>query len=99
MSIAFTPILLSVKPGAGVRDDQTAELCTQLFRASPLGCVGMFLLGGVFSAQFGMASVWGTAGRADASREISIFVAAIYVGGLVLQYPIGWVSDRMDRRS
>ncbi|MDO8883989.1 MFS transporter, partial [Pseudotabrizicola sp.] len=26
------------------------------------------------------------------------FVSAIYVGGLVLQYPIGWLSDRIDRR-
>jgi MFS family permease len=30
--------------------------------------------------------------------QISIFVGAMYVGGLVLQYPIGWASDRMDRR-
>ena len=28
----------------------------------------------------------------------SAFVSAIYVGGLLLQYPIGWMSDRMDRR-
>ena len=30
--------------------------------------------------------------------QISTFVAAIYTGGLVFQYPIGWLSDRMDRR-
>ena len=30
--------------------------------------------------------------------QISAFVAAIYPGGLVFQYPIGWISDRMDRR-
>jgi len=30
--------------------------------------------------------------------EISIFVAAIYTGGMLFQYPIGWISDRMDRR-
>jgi MFS family permease len=30
--------------------------------------------------------------------QISAFVAAIYLGGLVFQYPIGWMSDRMDRR-
>lgn len=30
--------------------------------------------------------------------EISIFVGLIYMGGLISQYPIGWVSDRMDRR-
>jgi MFS family permease len=57
----------------------------------------MFLLGGVFSAQFGMASVWGTQAGLSV-KQISIFVAFIYVGGLVLQYPIGWLSDRIDRR-
>ena len=35
---------------------------------------------------------------ADASPQISAFVAAIYLGGLVFQFPIGWISDRMDRR-
>jgi len=28
----------------------------------------------------------------------SAFVSAIYIGGMLLQYPIGWISDRMDRR-
>ena len=57
----------------------------------------MFLLGGVFSAQFGMASVWGT--RVGLSvADLTVFVSFIYVGGLVLQYPIGWLSDRIDRR-
>ena len=31
-------------------------------------------------------------------REISAFEAAIYAGGLLLQYPIGWLSDHGDRR-
>jgi MFS family permease len=30
--------------------------------------------------------------------QISAFIAAIYMGGLVFQFPIGWLSDRMDRR-
>ncbi len=96
VSLAFTPILLSVSPAPAF--DTTKPLSfRRLYAASPLGCVGMFLLGGIFSAQFGMASVWGT--QAGLSiRDISIFVAFIYVGGLVLQYPIGWLSDRRDRR-
>jgi len=96
VSLAFTPILLSVSPAPAF--DATKPLSfRRLYQASPLGCMGMFLLGGVFSAQFGMASVWGT--QAGLSiREISIFVAGIYVGGLIAQYPIGWLSDRMDRR-
>jgi len=65
---------------------------------SPLSCVGMFLLGGVFAAQFGMSAVYG--GRIDLSvGQISLFVSTIYVAALVLQYPIGWLSDRIDRRT
>ena len=44
-----------------------------------------------------MAAVFGTE-RGMTPRDISIFVATIYVGGLLVQYPIGWLSDRMDRR-
>ena len=30
--------------------------------------------------------------------DVSVFVTMIFAGGMVLQYPIGWLSDRMDRR-
>ncbi|MBW6506643.1 MAG: MFS transporter [Rhodobacteraceae bacterium] len=96
VSLSFTPILLSVAP-APVFETTARMSFRRLFEVSPLGCVGIFLMGGVFSALFGMASVWG--GRAGLSvPQISAFVAAVYVGGLLLQYPIGWASDRMDRR-
>ncbi|AZL60883.1 MFS transporter [Tabrizicola piscis] len=96
VSLAFMPILLAPVPAPAF--DSTRRLpFTELFRISPLGCVGMLLTGGVFSAMFGMASVWG-AQVGLSVRDISIFVGAMYVGGLVLQYPIGLASDRMDRR-
>ncbi|MFN3723830.1 MAG: MFS transporter [Paracoccaceae bacterium] len=96
VSLAFTPILLSASPAPAFESTKPMSF-RRLYEASPLGCVGMFLLGGVFSAQFGMAAVWGTqAGLSIA--DLTIFVSAIYVGGLVLQYPIGWLSDRIDRR-
>jgi MFS family permease len=96
VSLAFMPILLAPVPAPAF--DSTKRLpFAELFRISPLGCIGMLLTGGVFSAMFGMASVWG-AQEGLGLREISIFVGALYVGGLVLQYPIGLASDRMDRR-
>jgi MFS family permease len=97
VSLAFTPILLSVSQAPAFETTKRLSF-SALYRASPLGCVGMFLLGGVFSAQFGMSSVWGTA-EGLTIKQISIFVAAIYVGGLVFQYPIGWASDRLGRRA
>ncbi len=96
VSLAFMPILLSDAP-APVFDSIRPLRFSALFRTSPLGCIGMLLTGGIFAAMFGMSSVWGTAAGLSV-RQISIFVGVMYVGGLVLQYPIGWASDRMDRR-
>lgn len=96
VSIAFTPILLSAGQAPSFERIRPLTM-TRLFRASPLACVGMFLMGGVFAAQFGMASVWGSE-IGLSIRNLSIFIGSIYVGGLVLQYPIGWMSDRLDRR-
>ncbi|MCL7464750.1 MFS transporter [Phaeovulum sp. NW3] len=96
VSIAFTPILLSAAPAPAFATLQRMSFA-RLWVASPLGCVGIFLLGGIFSALFGMAAVWGTQAGLTVP-QISAFVAAIYVGGLLFQYPIGWASDRMDRR-
>ena len=96
VSIAFAPILLSVNPTPAFETTKGLSL-RELFHISPMGCVGFMLLGGVFAAQFGMASVFGQQAGLTVG-QISAFVSALYIGGLVLQYPIGWISDRMDRR-
>jgi MFS family permease len=97
VSIAITPILLSISPTPAFETTKAMSL-RELMGFSPLGCVGMFLLGGVFSAQFGMASVYGSEAGLSVG-EISTFVATIFIGGMITQYPIGWLSDRMDRRA
>ena len=96
VSIAFAPILLSVTPTPAFDTTKPMTL-RELFNVSPLGCMGMFLLGGVFAAQFGMAAVYG-AQTGLSIPEISMFVTAFYLGATMLQFPLGWLSDRMDRR-
>lgn len=96
VSISFAPILLSISPTPAFEMTKAMTL-RELVQKSPLGTVGMVLLGGVFSAQFGMSAVYGASIDLSVS-EISIFVAAFYVGATVIQYPLGWLSDRMDRR-
>lgn len=96
VSISFAPILLSISPTPAFESTKPMSL-KELLRISPLGVIGMFLLGGVFSAQFGMAPVYGSEAGLSIG-QISIFVAAFYVGAMVIQYPLGWISDRMDRR-
>ena len=96
LSLSFTPILLSVAPAPPFETTKPMGLI-DLYNTSPLGVVGLLLLGGVFGAIFGMTAIFGTESGMTVS-QISIFVAVIYFGGMLFQMPIGWFSDRMDRR-
>jgi len=96
VSISFAPILLSASP-APVSDNTERMTLRELFETSPLGCTGSFLLGGVFASMFGMSAVY--AGEIGLSlNQTAVFVSLMYVTALFSQYPIGWVSDRVDRR-
>ncbi len=97
VSLAFAPVLLSARPMPAFETTKPMKI-RELIAASPLSCFSMFMLGGVFAAQFGMSAVYGNRVGLTVG-EISFFVSSIYVSALVLQYPIGWLSDRMDRRT
>ncbi len=96
VSISFAPILLSATAVPAVKVAKPMPL-RKLFRGSPLGTVGIFLLGSVYATQSGMGAVFGSQIGLTAN-QIALFVAMLFAGALVLQYPIGWLSDRMDRR-
>ncbi|NBD29742.1 MAG: MFS transporter [Alphaproteobacteria bacterium] len=96
VSLAFAPILLSVSPTPATETTKRMPL-RNLVEASPLAAVGMFLLGGVFAAQFGMVAVYGSEAGLSVG-QISLLVSVIFTASLVAQFPIGWLSDRMDRR-
>jgi len=96
VSVSFAPILLSVSP-APVLETVQAMSIKELIKASPLACFGTLLLGGVFATLFGMAPIYATQ-NGFTIAQVSYFISAIYLGGMLFQYPIGWLSDRYDRR-
>ncbi|MGC1261105.1 MAG: MFS transporter [Jannaschia helgolandensis] len=96
VSLAFAPILLAATPVPPFESAKPMSF-SKLYHVSPLGFIGIFLMGAVFSALFGMAGVYGAAAGLT-TGQIALFVSAIYTGGMLLQYPIGWLSDRADRR-
>jgi len=96
VSVSFAPILLSISPTPAFDTTKPMSL-KNLIKTSPLGCAGMFLLGGVFAAQFGMSAIFGSKIGLSLG-QISIFVSFFYIGAMLLQIPIGWLSDHMDRR-
>ena len=68
-----------------------------LYAASPLAVVGACCAGAVMSAYYGMGPIFG-AGAGMSVFEVSLFMASVILGGMLLQWPIGRVSDRFDRR-
>lgn len=69
-----------------------------LYQRSPLGIVGSFGSGLLSGAILGMGVAYG-AGIALDVTQIAVLVSAAQFGGLLLQYPAGWLSDRFDRRT
>lgn len=96
VSFALIPITLSVGR-APVFEAPESIGARALFRASPLGVAGAFLIGIAHSALFAMGPVYATRIGLAVDR-LSFFIAAALFGGLILQWPIGWLSDRFDRR-
>ncbi len=96
VSVSFAPILLSAAPSPTTEVARPMPLRT-LFANSPLGTVGIFLLGSAYAIQSGMGAVF-AAQIGMSVGQVSLFIATLFAGALVLQYPIGWLSDRLDRR-
>jgi len=97
VSMAFVPVLFSANSQTPEFAETKKLSIKRLVTASPLACMGMLLLGSVFAAQFGMSAVYGQAAGLTVG-QISLMVSITYLAALVLQFPIGWLSDRMDRR-
>ena len=96
VSIALIPILISVGFSPPYETTETVRL-GQLFRVSPLGVFGMFAAGIATGSIFGFGAVFASTIGLSV-QEISIFMASVIIGGMLLQYPIGWISDRIGRR-
>jgi MFS family permease len=96
VSLSFAPILLSATPTPAFEASRPMSL-RQLYEASPFGVVGMTLMGAVFAGQFAMAPVYATEAGLSLG-QLSGFISSFFVGAIFMQYPLGWLSDRMDRR-
>jgi len=96
VSLSFAPILLSASP-VPLADNIKPMSLKRLYQTSPLASVGTLLLGGVLAAQLGMAAVYGSA-IGLSTGQITTFVASIFLGSIVFQVPVGWLSDMFDRR-
>ena len=95
-SIALVPILL-VKRSAPKFKKISFIKIKQLYKISPLGTFSMLCTGLIHSAIFGYGAVY-AASLNFTIFEISLFLFLITISGAIFQFPIGYFSDKQDRR-
>lgn len=96
VSLALVPTALSRRANPRLLHPAHVSL-REVFHAAPLGVVGVALAGAASGAVFGMGVVYGQLVGLSLAWTSVLMLAAI-VTGAVLQWPIGAVSDRVDRR-
>ncbi len=95
-SLCLIPMAVTRAPTPKVPRVATMRL-TDFYRLAPAAAIGVFCVGALNAAVINLGPVYGvriglTAGEAAAA------MAALQFGSLVLQWPMGWLSDRLDRR-
>lgn len=101
ISLALVPVTLT-KAGAPVQlQDESAPRrygLLRLFRETPLGLVGAFCVGALQGSFTSLGAVYGSSAGFDAEATAWLLTAGL-LAGLVAQYPLGWLSDKLDRRA
>lgn len=96
VSLALIPMLVTVGAAPEITTPVPVGV-RELYRISPLGVVGSVATGLTNGAFFGMGAVYADSIGLSVG-EISLFMAATVIGGVVLQWPMGRLSDYVDRR-
>ncbi|WP_156521903.1 MFS transporter [Croceicoccus mobilis] len=96
VSLSAVPVLLTKISGPPIHEPVPFSIFA-LYRASPLGTVGVAITGLVLGAFYGLGAVF--ARRSGFSfTDVALFVSVVIAGGVALQWPLGRLSDRFDRR-
>jgi len=101
IGIAFTA--LSILPVGMTRLAQppppiaASVALRQAWSVSPVGLAGMLAVGGLSMSIAGFAPIHATA-KGYSQADVALLMASMPLGTLILQFPLGWLSDRTDRR-
>ena len=94
---AVIPMVLSRNSGPAISEVSSMSLLA-LYKISPLGVVSCLVSGMIYSATFNLLPVFAKDyGIVD--FQLSLYIGAAILGAFLLQFPVGYLSDRFDRRT
>jgi MFS family permease len=96
VSLAAVPLLMSTREEPCPIEDARFDLRV-LYKNSPTGMLGCLTSGLANGSFWALAPVFVAAYIQDVSIS-AWFMTAVVLGGAAGQWPLGWLSDRLDRR-
>ena len=96
ISVSLVPVALTSAPGPQIARFVPVSV-RELYRISPLGTVACLLCGVAQGAFFSMTAVYATQIGLSVAKA-SLLLSVPFLGVVFLQFPIGFISDRYDRR-
>lgn len=96
LALAIVPVGLTSRL-APAPLESTRTRFSLLFRRSRPAFAGAMASGLVVGGFWSLGAVFAQRYSASLS-DVTLFITAAIAGGALFQYPIGWLSDRMDRR-
>jgi len=96
-SLSLVPVVMTRVAGPELGHIKAMSL-REMFKASPLGTVATAGAGVMSGSLYGLGAVYGTEIGLSVLQN-SIFMGAPIIGGFLLQWPIGRLSDKFDRRT
>lgn len=96
VSLSLVPVAATPGPSPTLPDARPMGL-RELFDLAPAAVTGTFAAGLANSAIISLVPAWGS-GLGLAAAVAAGLVAVVQFGSLLGQWPLGWLSDRYDRR-
>ena len=97
ITLSLVPVSLGDRSNPTAPEDVRLDL-PRVWRISPLACIGCIAVGVTNSAFRTLSPVYAEQIGMSVA-DVVTFVSVGIVGGAIIQYPLGYLSDRWDRRS
>jgi MFS family permease len=97
ISLAMVPIVVSAQQIPALAVPRKVRL-RELYRNSPLGVVGITVSGLISAIIFSMGPVYARLSGLE-TTSLATFMAVSILAAVLTQYPVGRLSDRVDRRT
>ena len=78
-------------------DEPSALKFKKLYIISPSGVIGCLVSGVILGAMYGLLPEF-VLQNGFSKTSLSGIMATVFMGGAILQYPTGYISDKIDRR-